>query len=399
MTLVESYFLPSNLPADEKRSRLARLQIKFIIVSILFGVGYWVNTFFTGFIVARYLMAFSVVFFSAQLFAFKWGAPLRITSHLFVFFCWLIVFILSIFSGGMKSYVLSWLSLIPIMGLILLSSRAAWSWGGIGLLTVLFFYHVNTQTLIPSHLIAPTNNLIIASLKIGLLFIILTLTYIFEQHQIELINKIEQQNQILNTAKEEVAAQNEELTQSQEEISTQRDLVELQNQALKEARKIIEEQNAELKRKNEGLEIEIEKRTKELVEYNHQLEQFAFVSSHNLRSPIARILGLGNLLEITHFPEDEIMIKQNLIASARELDRVVKDLNTILEIRKNNTSTVVEIDLEEEFKLIQLNLEKEIIETNTKIIADFTNAKIIRTVRPYLDSILMNLVSNALKYR
>ena len=91
-------------------------------------------------------------------------------------------------------------------------------------------------------------------------------------------------------------------------------MVELQNEALKEARKIIEEQNTELKQKNEGLEIEIEKRTKELVEYNHQLEQFAFVSSHNLRSPIARILVLGNLLEITNLPEDEIMIKQNRLA-------------------------------------------------------------------------------------
>lgn len=399
MTSVESYFLPSNLSADEKKSRLARLQIKFIIISILFAIGYWVNTFFTGFIVSRYLMAFSAFFFTLQLLAYKWGTTLRLTSHLFVFVCWLIVFILSLFSGGMQSYVLSWLALIPIMGLILLGSRAAWLWGSIGFLTVLFFYNINTNVILPSHLITPTTTLLVASLQIGLQFIILTLTYIFDEHQIELINKIERQNQVLTTAKEEVAAQNEELTQSQEEISSQRDLVELQNEALKEARRIIEEQNSELKQKNEGLEIEIEKRTKELVEYNHQLEQFAFVSSHNLRSPIARILGLGNLLEITHLPEDEIVIKQNLIVSARELDRVVKDLNTILEIRKNNTSAVAEIDLSEEFNLIQLNLDKEISETNTNIKADFTNARIIRTVRPYLDSILMNLISNALKYR
>ena len=78
---------------------------------------------------------------------------------------------------------------------------------------------------------------------------------------------------------------------------------------------------------------------------------------------------------------------------------MVRDLNTILEIRKNDTSSVVEIDLEEEFKLIQLNLEKEITETNTQIHTDFRNASKIRTVRPYLDSILINLISNALKYR
>jgi signal transduction histidine kinase len=123
------------------------------------------------------------------------------------------------------------------------------------------------------------------------------------------------------------------------------------------------------------------------------------MSSHNLRAPIARILGLGNLLEITDDESDVLKVKHNLIASARELDRVVKDLNTILEIRKNTISSVQEINLEDELNLIKLNLEKDISETDTTLVVDFSAAPTIRTVRPYLDSIAINLISNAIKYR
>ena len=77
---------------------------------------------------------------------------------------------------------------------------------------------------------------------------------------------------------------------------TQRDVVWAQNQKLEEARKIIEKQNEEIKLRNENLEMEVQSRTKELVEYNQQLEQFAFISAHNLRAPVARLLGLGHFL-------------------------------------------------------------------------------------------------------
>jgi len=195
-----------------------------------------------------------------------------------------------------------------------------------------------------------------------------------------------------------VATQNEKLIQSQEEIAAQRDLVAKQNEKLEESRGIIEKQNEEIRQRNENLEVEVENRTKELVEYNQQLEQFAFISAHNLRAPVARILGLGNVLELSNL-KDEALVYRKLIETTKELDRVVKDLNTILEIKKNNTSVVTEINLDNELQLLKINLEKEIAETCTMVEADFSLFNTIRTVRPYFDSILINLISNAIKYR
>jgi len=400
MSPVERYFTPRLSDTTDKVVRLISLQIKFSLISIGFAIGYFIMSFFNGFVMARYLMVVSTILFLFQLFGFKFRLfSLRFTSHVFVFICWLIVLILSVASGGIRSFVLPWISLIPILGLVLLSKKATWLWGALGLITVVALTQIDASHFIPAELLMTSNNLLTASLHIGLQFIILTLTYIFDRQQNALIEKIEQQNERLTVSKEEIAAQNEELVQSQEELASQRDTVEGQNRALEEARKVIEAQHQILLEKNEGLENEISKRTKELVDYNQQLEQFAFMSSHNLRAPIARILGLGNLLEITDDESDVLKVKHNLIASARELDRVVKDLNTILEIRKNTISSVQEINLEDELNLIKLNLEKDISETDTTLVVDFSAAPTIRTVRPYLDSIAINLISNAIKYR
>ncbi len=208
------------------------------------------------------------------------------------------------------------------------------------------------------------------------------------------------QNKILQERQDEIEVQNEELKSSKEEITAQWDVVTEQNLKLEEARSTIERQNEETKLRNDNLEMEVQARTKELLEYNKQLEQFAFISAHNLRAPVARILGLGNVLNLNLREDDENkIIYQNMVATALELDRVVRDLNTILEIRKNNNTFLSEINLAEELALVKIYVKKEIEDTATKISSDFSDAPVIRSVKPYVESILHNLLTNAIKYR
>ena len=158
-----------------------------------------------------------------------------------------------------------------------------------------------------------------------------------------------------------IKAQNEELIQSQEETSAQRDLLADQNKKLEEASKIIERKNLEIILHNETLEEEVEKRTKELLEHNHQLEQFAFISAHNLRAPVARILGLGEIIKLTNDPQEKQMILDKLVFTTQELDTVVKDLTKILDIRKNNTSVISEISLKREMELVRQRFKKRLM--------------------------------------
>jgi ligand-binding sensor domain-containing protein/signal transduction histidine kinase len=190
--------------------------------------------------------------------------------------------------------------------------------------------------------------------------------------------EITEKNKKLTRQSDELAAQNEELMQSQEEVSAQRDLMAQQN---------------------ENLEIEVAKRTNELVEYNQQLEQFAFIAAHNLRAPVARILGLGKLLEMLENTSEKDEVYPKVVRAAEELDGVVKDLNTILAFRKNSESLVTMVNLTTEVSKIRVTLEREIANTDAVITCNFVQVENIRTVKPYLESILYNLISNAIKYR
>ncbi|WP_369411745.1 two-component regulator propeller domain-containing protein [Chryseolinea lacunae] len=204
----------------------------------------------------------------------------------------------------------------------------------------------------------------------------------------------------LQNTNEELVSREEEIQKQNNDLSVQQEELASQNGELQKARQIIEKQNDEIKLRNETLEEEVKERTKDLVEYNQQLEQFAFISAHNLRAPVARILGLGNVLEMVKpDPAEQNDIVGKLVFATRELDTVVKDLITILVLRKDNTSTLTNISLEEEMRLVRVNLEKEIHETGAVIQEDFSGAPFIHTVKPYLDSILINLVGNAIRYR
>ena len=203
----------------------------------------------------------------------------------------------------------------------------------------------------------------------------------------------------------EMAAQNEEVVSQSEQLAAQHDALSFQNKQLFDAQKIIEDQNREIQRKNEELEMEIEKRTqelqntnRELVLHNNQLEQFAFIAAHNLRAPLARILGLANVVDLSKTEADKDIALKKLVTSTQDLDHVIRDLNLILNIQKH-TSNLVMVELTPAFTRVIKMLEKELDETKAILGKDFSAADKVYAVAPYVESILYNLISNAIKYR
>jgi len=204
---------------------------------------------------------------------------------------------------------------------------------------------------------------------------------------------------------QEITTQNEEMISQSEELSAQRDILSIQNKRFQEAQRIIEKQNEEIQLKNVQLEKEVEYRTqelqntnKELIQQNNQLEQFAFIAAHNLRAPLARILGLANVLEVTSSVVEKEGLVSKLVSSSYDLDYVIKDLNTILEIKKQ-TGNFTEVHLPVVLERVMKLLERVIEETHVKITYDFEKAEEITAIAPYVESILYNLISNAIKYR
>lgn len=357
LTAIETFFL-RNLTVTGVYHFRARLLVKFILVSILFAAGYWINTYYTYFLAARFVMIAVIFLFAFQLLWLRTVRDQFWVAQFYTLTCWLTIAVLALCSGGIWSYVLPWMTLVPVVALMLMGQRSALFWGAVGTASIIVAYAIQGSYSIPLKWQAPQSDLLTASLGIGLITIVLFMISVFHAQGSKLLATIQEQQEII-------------------------------------ARK-----NAEIAQRNETLESEVDRRTKELLDYNQQLEQFAFISSHNLRAPVASLLGLGHLLEVSTGNKEEVeQICLNMISTTRELDRVVRDLSTILETRKPSHAVLTQLDLEEEVKLVKVSLEREIRETGAKIQTDFRRAPSIRTVRPLMDSILMNLISNAIKYR
>jgi signal transduction histidine kinase len=84
---------------------------------------------------------------------------------------------------------------------------------------------------------------------------------------------------------------------------------------------------AQISALNNSLEKIVEKRTAELMERNAQLSQYAYMNSHKVRGPLARILGLLSLMKEEIDENEKSEIQDKLYKAAQELDVVVSDMN------------------------------------------------------------------------
>lgn len=219
------------------------------------------------------------------------------------------------------------------------------------------------------------------------------------------------QNEEIRAQNEEISSQNDIIMLHNEEMSGQQDLIEKknkeltkQNEVLNEAKSTIEKQQKLLELRNEELSEEIARQNEslkqtniELVDQINKLEQFGYIISHNLRAPTARLLGLGSLIDKTDKEEREKII-QLMIQSSKELHEVIDDMSQILLVQKPGSKTLEEVDLAESLQKVKNILSHEIERTGAEIKENWKTNTVLRSLPLYVDSILYNLISNAIKY-
>jgi tetratricopeptide (TPR) repeat protein len=98
----------------------------------------------------------------------------------------------------------------------------------------------------------------------------------------------------------------------------------------REYEKNIRQQSREIARMNETLEQRVRDRTLELENQNRQLSEYAFINSHLLRSPVSKILGLINLVDINDAVYDK-EVMEHLKIACTELDVIVKKITLALD--------------------------------------------------------------------
>lgn len=92
---------------------------------------------------------------------------------------------------------------------------------------------------------------------------------------------------------------------------------------LKEQKAEIEAQADQIQTINNNQELIIKARTSELENKNKALEEYAFITAHKLRAPLARILGLVILIDKIKLPEEDKVVVSHLNQSAEDLDKII----------------------------------------------------------------------------
>ena len=237
-------------------------------------------------------------------------------------------------------------------------------------------------------------------MALGLVYSVYNLrTKYYRRQNVLLESEIKIRTRTIQEKNEEIATQNEEIEQQNEELRLTSENLSKQNAELLE-------QKDELRKLKDNLEILVEERTLELIqanrqmaEQNSQLEQFAFITAHNLKAPISQFLGLLSILPPLHnFDDYTREVLERMHGSAEQLQEVVNDLNLILDIKKGTEREFVKVDLMEHVIKVAHALKNEAQAKNITIELPKQKKVYVLGFPPYVHSIVHNLIHNAIKY-
>ncbi|RZJ65293.1 MAG: hypothetical protein EOO50_14410 [Flavobacterium sp.] len=137
----------------------------------------------------------------------------------------------------------------------------------------------------------------------------------------------------------------------------------------------------------------------ELAFQNQQLNDFANITSHNLRSSAANMTSLISMVDDKSNLDEYQNIFGMLRKVAENLNSSLNELIEILKIKKNRAIEKENIRFETVFVKITETLQGDIINNNAIVEGDFSAAPEVMFSNLYMESILQNLISNAMKYR
>jgi PAS domain S-box-containing protein len=136
----------------------------------------------------------------------------------------------------------------------------------------------------------------------------------------------------------------------------------------------------------------------DITKRNRTLEQFTYVVSHNLRSPIANILALLEFYQQSVDENEKQEYVKYIKTSAENLDEMVKDLNELLSLSNSANAQKSLINLKEMVADFEKNISSQAHQISIQINADFSAWNEVYTVKSLFYSIFYNLISNSIKY-
>ncbi|MBU2945196.1 PAS domain-containing sensor histidine kinase [Zobellia uliginosa] len=137
-----------------------------------------------------------------------------------------------------------------------------------------------------------------------------------------------------------------------------------------------------------------------LKKSNKSLEEFSYVAAHDLRAPITNLKSLFEMLAKTgSIPEEASLIVDRMKQVTKVMCDKVRALNHVIALKSNLCQDQETIVFAEVLAKVKAILSEDIIKSRAIIEEDFSSSPTIKYCPVHLESIIQNLLSNALKYR
>ncbi|APU67985.1 MAG: PAS domain-containing sensor histidine kinase [Bacteroidota bacterium] len=150
---------------------------------------------------------------------------------------------------------------------------------------------------------------------------------------------------------------------------------------------------------NKNNELNLQNSLDIIASQNSRLFNFAHIVSHHLRSHSSNLSLIVELLGEAKSDKDKLDLLANVEDISGNLDTAISRLNDIVSIQTSLRKERVWIKFEEALEIVLASISSLINRENAKIVAEFQELKEIRYVPEYLESILLNLITNAIRYR
>ncbi|MBS1662246.1 MAG: response regulator [Bacteroidetes bacterium] len=133
---------------------------------------------------------------------------------------------------------------------------------------------------------------------------------------------------------------------------------------------------------------------------NRELEDFAYISSHDMKSPVSSFNGLLAMMDRKGAVKGEhAQLFEMTRQSAKQLQLTVNMLNNTIAYRKNLTPQREVLLFDNVLDAAVIGLSEQFLHSGARISTDFSRCPSASFPAIHLQSILQNLLSNAIKYR
>jgi PAS domain S-box-containing protein len=146
-------------------------------------------------------------------------------------------------------------------------------------------------------------------------------------------------------------------------------------------------------------EIELQRILEVTSQQNNKLLNFAHIVSHNIRSQTSNLMMVLDVMENTENTVEKLSYVEMFKEGTEKLSETIEYLNEIITIQKNTNLKKSTIYLKAEIEKTMKALNNSISKSNIQITHTIPDNLIVKAIPAYLDNILINLLTNAIKYK